>query len=319
MYSDTTTPTMKTAQSRSVLLQRADVRVDIRDYLCRTRMAYHFLNAESVNIEAVYTFPLPIDGVLTDLRVQIGERELRGAAVEKSQAQEDYEQAVSEGDADAALVGGPGEWTLVGTDSVDNTLAGLIGSTVSADALESNAAAAGTTVTDLTAGENVALPLRTHTKLPAPVIERLVLMKLHAVGLRTAVDLYPRELSGGMARRVALARALALDPPLMVYDEPLTGLDPIASGVIMSLISNLNATLGLTSIVVSHHVRDTLPIADQVLVTANRTIVFAGTPAELEASEDPLLRQFLRGEPDGPIAFDPASAHQAPRAAAGAR
>lgn len=169
-------------------------------------------------------------------------------------------------------------------------------------------------LTDLTAGENVALPLRTHTRLPAPVIERLVLMKLHAVGLRTAVDLYPRELSGGMARRVALARALALDPPLMLYDEPLTGLDPIASGVIMGLISNLNATLGLTSIVVSHHVRDTLPIADQVLVTANRTIVFAGTPAELEASEDPLLRQFLRGEPDGPIAFDPASAAAQPPA-----
>lgn len=103
MYSDTTTPTMKTAQSRSVLLQKADVRVDIRDYLSRTRMAYHFLNAEGTNIEAVYTFPLPIDGVLTDLRVQIGERELRGAAVEKSQAQEGYEQAVSEGDSPIML------------------------------------------------------------------------------------------------------------------------------------------------------------------------------------------------------------------------
>ncbi len=103
MYSDTTTPTMKTAQSRSVLLQGADVRVDIRDYLARTRMAYHFLNAEAVNIEAVYTFPLPIDGVLTDLRVRIGERELRGAAVEKSQAQEGYEQAVSEGDSPVML------------------------------------------------------------------------------------------------------------------------------------------------------------------------------------------------------------------------
>ena len=174
-------------------------------------------------------------------------------------------------------------------------------------------------LTDLTAGENVALPLRTHTKLPARVIEQLVLMKLHAVGLRTAADLYPRELSGGMARRVALARAIALDPPLMLYDEPLTGLDPIASGVIMSLIARLNATLGMTSIIVSHHVRETLPIADQALVVANRGIVFAGTPDELEASEDPLLRQFLRGEPDGPIAFDPASAQSAPRAAAGAR
>ena len=168
-------------------------------------------------------------------------------------------------------------------------------------------------LTDLTAGENVALPLRAHTTLPAPVIEQLVLMKLHAVGLRTAADLYPRELSGGMARRVALARAIALDPPLMLYDEPLTGLDPIASGVIMSLIARLNATLGMTSIIVSHHVRETLPIADQVLVTANRGIVFAGTPAELEASDDPLLRQFLRGEPDGPIAFDPASAQPSAR------
>ncbi|MBB6598059.1 ABC transporter ATP-binding protein [Luteimonas sp. MC1825] len=159
-------------------------------------------------------------------------------------------------------------------------------------------------LTDLTAAENVALPLRTHTRLPKPVIDRLVRMKLHAVGLRAAADLYPRELSGGMARRVALARALALDPPLMVYDEPLTGLDPIASGVIMSLIARLNASLGLTSVIVSHHVHETLPIADQAIVIADGRIVFTGTPAELEASNDPLLLQFLRGEPDGPIAFD---------------
>jgi phospholipid/cholesterol/gamma-HCH transport system ATP-binding protein len=159
-------------------------------------------------------------------------------------------------------------------------------------------------LTDLTAGENIALPLRLHTKLPKPVIARLVAMKLQAVGLRTAGDLYPRELSGGMARRVALARALALDPPLMIYDEPLTGLDPIASGVIMSLIARLNASLGLTSIIVSHHVHETLPVADQAIVIADGRIVFTGTPAELEASHDPLLLQFLRGEPDGPIAFD---------------
>ncbi|RYZ71903.1 MAG: ATP-binding cassette domain-containing protein, partial [Lysobacteraceae bacterium] len=114
----------------------------------------------------------------------------------------------------------------------------------------------------------------------------------------------PRELSGGMARRVALARALALDPPLMLYDEPLTGLDPIASGVIMSLIQRLNDSLGLTSIIVSHHVHETLPIADQVVVMANGGIVFSGTPAALQDSQDPLVRQFLRGEPDGPIAFD---------------
>lgn len=159
-------------------------------------------------------------------------------------------------------------------------------------------------LTDLTAAENVALPLRTHTALPAPVIDRLVRMKLHAVGLRAAADLYPRELSGGMARRVALARALALDPPLMVYDEPLTGLDPIASGVVMSLVRRLNQTLGLTSIVVTHHVHETLPVADYAVVIANGRIVFDGTPAELQATADPLVRQFLDGEPDGPIAFD---------------
>ncbi|MFT4255432.1 MAG: ATP-binding cassette domain-containing protein [Pseudoxanthomonas sp.] len=161
-------------------------------------------------------------------------------------------------------------------------------------------------LTDLTAAENVALPLRAHTKLPEPLLRRLVDFKLNAVGLRAAAGLYPRELSGGMARRVALARALALDPPLMLYDEPLTGLDPIASGVIMSLIKRLNDTLGLTSVVVSHHVHETLPIADQVVVVANGGLVFSGTPAQLEASDDPLVRQFLRGEPDGPIAFDAA-------------
>ena len=162
-------------------------------------------------------------------------------------------------------------------------------------------------LTDLTAAENIALPLRTHTRLPKPVIDRLVAMKLHAVGLRNAAGLYPRELSGGMARRVALARALALDPPLMIYDEPLTGLDPIASGVIMSLIARLNAALDMTSLIVTHHVHETLPIADQALVIANGRLVFSGTPQALQASSDPLLRQFLDGEPDGPIRFDAAN------------
>ncbi len=166
-------------------------------------------------------------------------------------------------------------------------------------------------LTDLTVGENVALPLRTHTRLPTVLVQRLVDFKLHAVGLLAAVDAYPRELSGGMARRVALARALALDPPLMLYDEPLTGLDPIASGVIMSLIQRLNDTLGMTSIIVTHHVHETLPVADQAVVIANGGIVFSGTPAALEATTDPLVQQFLRGQPDGPIAFD-----AAPRAAA---
>ena len=161
-------------------------------------------------------------------------------------------------------------------------------------------------LTDLSVADNVALPLRTHTRLAEPLIRRIVEFKLNAVGLRNVADAWPRELSGGMARRVALARALALDPPLMIYDEPLTGLDPIASGVIMSLIKRLNDTLGLTSVIVSHHVHETLPIADQAVVMANGGIVFAGPPAELEASADPLVRQFLRGEPDGPIAFDAA-------------
>ena len=161
-------------------------------------------------------------------------------------------------------------------------------------------------LTDLSVAENVALPLRTHTKLPAALVERIVAFKLNAVGLLAAGEAWPRELSGGMARRVALARALALDPPLMLYDEPLTGLDPIASGVIMSLIQRLNDTLGLTSIIVSHHVHETLPIADQALVIANGSLVFSGTPAQLQASTDPLVGQFLRGEPDGPIGFDAA-------------
>ena len=166
-------------------------------------------------------------------------------------------------------------------------------------------------LTDLTVAENIALPLRTHTKLPRELIDRLVEMKLNAVGLRTAADAYPRELSGGMARRVALARAIALDPPLMIYDEPLTGLDPIASGVIMSLISRLNDSLGLTSIIVTHHVHETLPVCDRAVVIANGHIVFSGTPDELERSIDPLVQQFLRGDPDGPIAFDSAVRREA--------
>jgi phospholipid/cholesterol/gamma-HCH transport system ATP-binding protein len=167
-------------------------------------------------------------------------------------------------------------------------------------------------LTDLSVAENVALPLRTHTDLPDVLVRRLVEMKLHAFGLRAAADAYPRELSGGMARRVALARALALDPPLMIYDEPLTGLDPIASGVVMSLVRGLNDTLGLTSIVVSHHVHETLPVADRALVIADGRIVFAGTPAELEQSDDAFVQQFLRGAPDGPIAFDAAPRAGAP-------
>lgn len=159
-------------------------------------------------------------------------------------------------------------------------------------------------LSDLDVFENVALPLRTHTDLPDEVIAELVLMKLHAVGLREAAQLEPTQLSGGMARRVALARAMVMDPPLMLYDEPLTGLDPIACGVIVDLIRRLNDNLGMTSLVITHHVHETLTIADRVLVIANAGIVFDGAPDALTRSTDPLLRQFLDGAPDGPIGFD---------------
>jgi phospholipid/cholesterol/gamma-HCH transport system ATP-binding protein len=159
-------------------------------------------------------------------------------------------------------------------------------------------------LTDLNVFENVALPLRFHTRLPEPVLAELVRMKLAAVGLGEAGELLPQELSGGMARRVALARALVLDPPLMLYDEPLTGLDPIAVGVILDLIRRLNDSLGLTSLIITHHVRETLEYADRAVVVANRGIAFDGTPKALMATDDPLLRQFLDGQPDGPIGFD---------------
>jgi len=166
-------------------------------------------------------------------------------------------------------------------------------------------------LSDLSTFENVALPLREHTRLPEPVLRELVQMKLNAVGLAEAGALMPQELSGGMARRVALARALVLDPPLMLYDEPLTGLDPIACGVILSLIRNLNDSLGLSSFVITHHVAETLAMADHVIVVAEQGIAFAGSPAELNATRDPLLRQFLDGAPDGPIGFDYRRSHSA--------
>lgn len=159
-------------------------------------------------------------------------------------------------------------------------------------------------LTDLTVFENVALPLRTHTDLPEEVLRELVTLKLNAVGLGEAGELTPQSLSGGMARRVALARALVMDPPLMLYDEPLTGLDPIACGVILDLIRRLNDSLGITSVVITHHVIETLKFSDRAIVVANQGIAFDGTPAELDASSDPLLRQFLDGLPDGPIGFD---------------
>ncbi|RZL09932.1 MAG: ABC transporter ATP-binding protein [Rubrivivax sp.] len=161
----------------------------------------------------------------------------------------------------------------------------------------------GALFTDLSVFENVAFPLREHTRLPESIVRDLVLMKLNAVGLRGARDLKPSEISGGMARRVALARAMALDPELMLYDEPFAGLDPISMGVAARLIRELNDTMGLTSILVSHDVDETFLIADHVVLLANRRVIAQGTPVELRASDDPLVRQFVHARPDGPVQF----------------
>ena len=161
----------------------------------------------------------------------------------------------------------------------------------------------GALFTDLSVYDNVAFPLREHSGLAEDMIRDLVLMKLDAVGLRGARDLMPSEVSGGMARRVALARAIALDPELMLYDEPFAGLDPISMGVAARLIRELNRSLGITSIVVSHDVDETFSIADQVVFLANGGVVARGTPAEMRESSDPLVRQFVDGEPDGPVRF----------------
>lgn len=161
----------------------------------------------------------------------------------------------------------------------------------------------GALFTDLSVFDNVAFPLREHSGLPEAMIRDLVLMKLNAVGLRGARELMPSEVSGGMARRVALARAVALDPELMLYDEPFAGLDPISMGVAARLIRELNQSLGLTSIVVSHDVDETFSIADQVVFLANGGVVAQGTPQQMRESTDPLVRQFVDGAPDGPVRF----------------
>lgn len=161
----------------------------------------------------------------------------------------------------------------------------------------------GALFTDLTVFDNVAFPLREHTKLPASLIRDLVLMKLHAVGLRNAAQLKPAEISGGMARRVAVARAIALDPQLIMYDEPFAGLDPISMGVTANLIRRLNDALGSTSILVSHDVHESFLIADYVYFLSQGQIVAQGTPAEMAASSDPYVRQFVHAEVDGPVPF----------------
>jgi phospholipid/cholesterol/gamma-HCH transport system ATP-binding protein len=161
----------------------------------------------------------------------------------------------------------------------------------------------GALFTDLSVFDNVAFPLREHTSLPEPLIRDIVLMKLNAVGLRGARDLMPSQVSGGMARRVALARAIALDPQLVMYDEPFAGLDPISLGTAAHLIRQLNDTLGITSIVVSHDLEETFRIADQVIVLANGRIAAQGTPDEVRHSDDPLVRQFVHAQADGPVQF----------------
>jgi phospholipid/cholesterol/gamma-HCH transport system ATP-binding protein len=161
----------------------------------------------------------------------------------------------------------------------------------------------GALFTDLTVFENVAYPLREHTQLPQRMIEDLVLMKLHAVGLRGAAHLTPSQISGGMARRAALARAIALDPELILYDEPFAGLDPISLGVTASLIKNLNAALGATSIIVSHDIDETFTIADQIVLIADGMVAAHGTPAQIRASTDARVQQFIGGQPDGPVSF----------------
>ncbi len=161
----------------------------------------------------------------------------------------------------------------------------------------------GALFTDMSVFENIAFPIREHTDLTEPLIRDLVLMKLHAVGLRGTAHLMPSELSGGMARRVALARAVALDPMLVMYDEPFAGLDPISLGVVGQLIRRLNDALGITSVVVTHDVYESLKIVDYLYFVSEGRIIAQGTPDDVRRSTDPFVRQFVDGEPDGPVPF----------------
>lgn len=170
----------------------------------------------------------------------------------------------------------------------------------------------GALLTDLDVYENVAFPVRAHTRLPEPLMRQLVLTKLHAVGLRGAARLMPSELSGGMARRVALARAIVMDPEILIYDEPFVGLDPISMGVICRLIKQMNEALGITSIVVSHDVQELSTIAHDSFLLSGGRVVASGTPEELRRSEVPEVRQFMGGLADGPVPFHyPAPDYQA--------
>jgi phospholipid/cholesterol/gamma-HCH transport system ATP-binding protein len=161
----------------------------------------------------------------------------------------------------------------------------------------------GALFTDMTVYDNVAFALHEHTRLPERIIRDIVLMKLECVGLRGAVDLMPRELSGGMNRRVALARSLALDPDIILYDEPFTGQDPISMGVLIRLIKTLHDVLNMTSVIVSHDIAETASIADYIYLIAGGLVVGEGTPEELKRSSKPEVKQFMNGEPDGPVPF----------------
>jgi phospholipid/cholesterol/gamma-HCH transport system ATP-binding protein len=161
----------------------------------------------------------------------------------------------------------------------------------------------GALLTDLSVFENVAFPLREHTRLPEPLLRRLVLMKLQAVGLRGAAELMPASLSGGMARRVALARAIVMDPEVLIYDEPFAGLDPISMGVIVRLIQSLNSSLGITSLVVTHDVQEINAIAHQSYLLSEGHVAAAGSPAKLRAEAAPIVTQFMQGLADGPVPF----------------
>lgn len=161
----------------------------------------------------------------------------------------------------------------------------------------------GALFTDMSVLDNVSFPLREHTDLPEDMVRDIVLMKLHAVGLRGARDLMPSQVSGGMARRVALARAIALDPDLVMYDEPFAGLDPISLGTAARLIRTLNDTLGLTSILVSHDLEETFHVADHVVILGAGGVAAQGTPDEVRQSTDPLVQQFIHARPQGPVPF----------------
>ena len=161
----------------------------------------------------------------------------------------------------------------------------------------------GALLTDMSVYDNVAFPLREHTQLPESIVRTLVLLKLEAVGLRGARNLMPNELSGGMARRVALARAIALDPMMIMYDEPFTGQDPISKGVLVHLIKSLNVTLGLTTIIVSHDVSETTQIADYIYVVSGGKLIGEGKPSQIKDSSSEWVRQFMEGSADGPVRF----------------